>query len=210
MTRARAAAVSVVAVLAAAVAAAGEREDAIIAAMRLPAADLERALATSPWRDEPLFLAAVAQNSATTSAMLDAIARRRDRALHERLYAPTRVLGKNRQGLAVMRLVAQHPNVTEATPVHLAASPNEYVINTVLGNPKTPEAVLRRSRAATTTSTTGVLRRIRRCRRICWRPLRRAPTSTRARRSAGTRGRRRTSWCALPVTARGTYGAPSR
>src|SRR5439155_6127107 len=99
---------------------------------------------TSPWRDDVLFLAAVAQNPAATSAILDEIAHRRDRKLHEKLYGSSRVLGANRRGLAVMRLVALHPNVTEATLVHLADSRNEYVINSVLGSPKTPEAVLRR------------------------------------------------------------------
>jgi hypothetical protein len=125
-------------------AAADEREDAIVAAMRLPADEVRHALQTSPWRDEPLFLAGVAQNPAATSEILDAIARRPDPNLHEKLYGSDRVLGKNRKGLAVMRLVALHPNVTEATLVHLAESRNDYVLNTVLANPKTPEPVLRR------------------------------------------------------------------
>jgi hypothetical protein len=142
----RATAVLAVAVIAMAAvqANAGEREDGIVAAMRVPADELAHALATSPWRDDPLFLAAVAQNPAATSEMLDAIARRGDRKLHEKLYGTDRLLGTNRKGLAVMRLVARHPNVTETTLVHLAASPNEYVINSVLMNPKTPEAILRR------------------------------------------------------------------
>ena len=124
--------------------AAGERQDAIVAAMRLPVDELAHALKTSPWRDEPLFLGAVAQNPAATSAMLEDIAHRGDRNLHEKLYGESRLLGENRKGLAVMRLVARHPNVTEATLVHLAASPNEYVINSVLASSKTPEAILRR------------------------------------------------------------------
>jgi hypothetical protein len=125
-------------------ASAGDREEAIVAAMRLSADELGAALRTSPWRDDPVFLAAVAQNPATTAEMLDEIARRGDRRLHEKLYGSDRVLGKNRKGLAVMRLVAMHPNVTEATLVRLAESRNDYVIHTVLGNPKTPESVLRR------------------------------------------------------------------
>jgi Leucine rich repeat variant len=120
------------------------RDEAIVSAMRLPADELGRALETSRWRDDRLFLAAVAQNPAATGAMLDAIAQRADPALHEKLHASSRLLGTNRKGLAVMRLVALHPNVTEATLVRLSASRNEYVINSVLGNGKTPEAVLRK------------------------------------------------------------------
>jgi hypothetical protein len=124
--------------------AADDRERAIVAAASLSEDELDRALDDSPWRDDPLFLAAVAQNPKATAEILDEIAGRDDPRLHEKLVGSRALLGRNWQGLAVMRLIALHPNVAEVTLVRLAESRNDYVVSTVLGNAKTPESVLRR------------------------------------------------------------------
>ena len=57
------------------------------------------------------------------------------------------LLGENRRGLAVMRLVARHPNVAPSTLVHLSHSPDGYVLGEVGGNHKTPTEVLERLHA---------------------------------------------------------------
>ncbi len=55
------------------------------------------------------------------------------------------VMGSNRKGLAVMRLVARNPNAGAAALEHLAARPEaEYVLSDVLANRKTPMRVLER------------------------------------------------------------------
>ena len=61
-------------------------------------------------------------------------------ALHKRMMGS----GQNRKGLAVMRLVARHPNVEEQTLVLLAKSSDEYVRADVAMNSKTPVDILYR------------------------------------------------------------------
>ncbi len=55
------------------------------------------------------------------------------------------MLGENRKGLAVMRLVARHPNVEVETLVRLAASADDYVLGDVVMNSKTPLEILRKA-----------------------------------------------------------------
>jgi len=57
--------------------------------------------------------------------------------LTERMGAVWDVMGENRKGLAVMRLVARHPNAGSATLERLAARPGAaYVLHEVLANPR--------------------------------------------------------------------------
>lgn len=53
------------------------------------------------------------------------------------------VMGENRKGLAVMRLVARHPNASGATLARLGAHPqSQELITEILANPNTPQHVL--------------------------------------------------------------------
>jgi len=120
-------------------------ERAVAQVRALDAAGLERSLVESPWRDDRYYLGAIAQNKAANEALLARIARLPDPELYERMGSLWDVMGANRKGLAVMRLVAAHPNTSAATLEHLASRPQaEYVLHDVLRNPKTPMRVLER------------------------------------------------------------------
>jgi hypothetical protein len=82
---------------------------------------------------------AVAQNPAASEALLDRIARLPDPRLHEAVGSLWNVMGANRQGLAVMRLLCQNPNTGGATLSYLAAqSRSTDMLREVLRHPKTP------------------------------------------------------------------------
>lgn len=120
-------------------------ERAVAQVRAMDAARLERSLEESPWRDDRYFLGAIAQNKAANEALLERIARLPDPELYEAMGSLWDVMGANRKGLAVMRLVAAHPNTSAATLEYLAARPQaEYVLHDVLRNPKTPLRVLER------------------------------------------------------------------
>ncbi len=88
-------------------------------------------------------LGAVAVNPNTTTAQLDHIAALPDPLLHQSMASPWPVMPGNGKGLAVMRLVARHKNVSEDALVRLAQSPDTYVLGSVLANAKTPVTILR-------------------------------------------------------------------
>ena len=114
-------------------------ERAVRALQPLDAQALEAALEHSTWNRNKLFLGALAQHHAAGPALLARIAAMPDPELHEAMGSAWDVMGANRKGLAVMRLVAAHPNTEPATLERLAASTsNEYVIHDILRNPKTP------------------------------------------------------------------------
>jgi hypothetical protein len=120
-----------------------ERAVREVAAMDGPA--LERACEESRWRADRFFLGAVAQHKAAGEALLERIAQLPDPDLWERMGSVWDVMGENRKGLAVMRLVAANPNTGPATLERLAGRPQaEYVLHDVLRNPKTPMTVLER------------------------------------------------------------------
>ena len=124
-------------------------ERAVAEVNAMGAAQLEQAFGESPWREDRFFLGAIAQNTAAGEALLERIAQLPDPALYEPMGSVWNVLGGNRKGLAVMRLVAAHPNVAPATLEKLAERPhNEYVLHEVLRNPKTPLSVLERHAAS--------------------------------------------------------------
>jgi len=113
------------------------------AVLAMDVLEIERAFHESPWKRDPYFLAAVAQNKSARAAVLARIADFEDPALHEPLGSLWDVMGENRKGLAVMRLVAGHPNTDAPTLAKLAARPDApYLLHEVLANPKTPAAVL--------------------------------------------------------------------
>lgn len=120
-----------------------ERAVAEVTAMN--ATQLEQVFGESPWRENRLFLGAIAQNRAAGEALLERVAQSPDPELYEPMGSLWNVMGANRKGLAVMRLVAAHPNVAAATLERLAGRPQaEYVLHDVLRNPKTPARVLER------------------------------------------------------------------
>jgi len=141
------AALAVVAALPAAVAYEVQRglslQAEVRAVLAMDVLEIERAFHESPWKRDPYFLAAVAQNKSARAAVLARIAAFEDPALYEPLGSLWDVMGGNRKGLAVMRLVAGHPNTDAATLAKLAARPDApYLLHEVLANPKTPRAVL--------------------------------------------------------------------
>lgn len=91
-------------------------------------------------------LAAITENQNITELMLDKIAKINNPDLYERQGAYWECInGKNRKGLAVMRLVALNPNVSASTLEYLAAhTHNEYVLGNIISNPKISDDTLRR------------------------------------------------------------------
>jgi hypothetical protein len=89
------------------------------------------------------ILGAIAQNPHATPDILHEIATISDPELHERMGSMFDLLGANRKGLAVMRLVARHPNVRPDTLELLAKSTDDYVLSDVARNEKLSERTLR-------------------------------------------------------------------
>lgn len=87
-------------------------------------------------------LGAIVQNKAASGELLDIIGKMDEKDLHERMWSLFDIMGDNTHGLAVMRLVARHPNVLPETLEHLAKSSNDYVLGDVAGNEKTSVATL--------------------------------------------------------------------
>jgi len=110
---------------------------------RMDARQLERAFEDSPWRRDKYFLGALAGNGAASPALLERIASLEDPALFEPMWSLWDVMGENRKGIAVMRLVARHPNASGATLARLEAHPQaQELITEILANPNTPAHVL--------------------------------------------------------------------
>ncbi len=105
---------------------------------------LQRVLENAELRQNKFILGAIAQNLNATSAMLHQIVASPDPELHRRMGSVFDLMGENRKGLAVMRLVARHPNVAPEDVEALASSPDEYVLSDVAASEKTSEATLRR------------------------------------------------------------------
>lgn len=101
--------------------------------------ELESAFESSRFRRDKFFLGALAQHQGASGELLDRIAALPDEELYERMGSVWDVMGENRKGLAVMRLVALNPNARADTLARLAAAPrNDYVLGDVLRNPNTP------------------------------------------------------------------------
>ncbi len=104
---------------------------------------LNKFLEGSMFRNNKYALGALAQNPNARTPVLDRVALMPNPELHHRMGSVWPVMGENGKGLAVMRLVAMHKNVSEATLVKLSRSPDEYVLNAVAANPKTPVTIIR-------------------------------------------------------------------
>ena len=106
---------------------------------------LDRAYEQSRFRRDRYLLAAIAQNPLVRPGLLARIAADKDPGLYEPLGSLWDVMGENRKGLAVMRLVARHPNTRDETLAKLADGPHAHqVIYELAANPHTPASALER------------------------------------------------------------------
>src|SRR5262245_3009607 len=104
---------------------------------------LEKAFQESPFRRDKYFLGGLAGHPAADAPLLDAIASLEDPDLYDPMWSLWDVMGENRKGLAVMRLVARHRNVSGATLARLEAHPHSgKVITELLANPNLPAPLL--------------------------------------------------------------------
>lgn len=124
----------------------GLRLEAAVREVRgMDVAELGRAFVDSPFNRDRYFLGALAQNPAANAGVLGRVAALRDPELYEPMGSLWDVMGANRKGIAVMRLVALHPNTDAATLAKMAAEPNAQVaVYELAANPKTPMPVLER------------------------------------------------------------------
>jgi hypothetical protein len=120
-------------------------EGAVSETRRMGAAGLERAFEDSPFRRDKYFLGALAENRGAGAPLLERIASLEQPELFEPMWSLWDVMGENRKGIAVMRLVARHPNAAGATLARLEAHPQAAeLITEILANPNTPAQVLAR------------------------------------------------------------------
>jgi hypothetical protein len=124
----------------------GLRLEAAVREVRgMDVGQIGRAFSDSPFKRDRYFLGALAQNPAAGAGVLERIAGLRDPELYEPMGSLWDVMGENRKGIAVVRLVARHPNTDSATLARLAAEPNAQVAaHELAANPRTPVAVLER------------------------------------------------------------------
>lgn len=117
---------------------------AVARVAEMNAAQLHAYFEQGALRSDKFVLGAIAMNRSADRALLDKVARLEDPSLHERMGSLFPLLGENRRGYAVMRLVARHENAGAETLRRLSASHDGYVLSAVAGNPETPGEVLRR------------------------------------------------------------------
>jgi hypothetical protein len=116
---------------------------AVSSVRTMPQSQHEAFLKDSFWRTNKFVLGALLENPDLSAESLYRIAMIPSPDLHLRMWAMPPIMGENRKGLAVMRLVARHSNVDERTLVELAKSPDHYVKSDVALNSKTPVEILR-------------------------------------------------------------------
>jgi len=98
----------------------------------------------SYFKHNKFVLGAIAQNPVASPELLDRIAKLSDPSLHNGMGSLFPLLGENRKGLAVMRLVVMNPNVSADTIEYLAStSQTDYVLSNIAGSPKTSIETLR-------------------------------------------------------------------
>ena len=111
----------------------------------LDARALGAALERSPWKGNKFYLGAIALRKDAGPALLDRIAAIDDPELYESMGSLWDVMGENRKGIAVMRLVANHGNASAETLGRLANGPHAGTLRHELArNPNTPPAILQR------------------------------------------------------------------
>lgn len=96
----------------------------------------------SIYKKNKFALNAILSRKDIDSGILYKIASINSPELHKAMGTVFPIMGDNTRGLAVMRLVAGHPNVDARSLVLLANSPEEYVLGDVALNTKTPIYVI--------------------------------------------------------------------
>ena len=125
-------------------------EAAVREVRRMDVVQLDRVLDASPFQDDRYLLAALAQHPQARASLLGRIAVREVPGLYEPLGSLWDVMGANREGLAVMQLVALHPNTDGTTLARLADAPEVgKIAQQLAANPRTPLPVLERWYAST-------------------------------------------------------------
>jgi hypothetical protein len=120
-------------------------QEAVRAVRVMTAGELDEAFRQSRWSDDRFFLGTIVQNPVASGALLDRIAALPDEALYESMGSLWDVMGENRKGIAVMRLLALHPNARGDTLGRLADGPHgEKLRHELARSPATPLPVLAR------------------------------------------------------------------
>lgn len=120
-------------------------QEAVRAVPDMTSGELDDAFARSRWNRDRFFLGALALNPAASPALLDNIAMLPEAELYEPMGSLWRVMGKNTKGIAVMRLVADHPHTRTDTLTRFADGPHaDRLRHELAKNPNTPEDVLKR------------------------------------------------------------------
>jgi len=114
----------------------------VLAIEKMDAAQLENFVIKSEYKDNKFALGAVSLNPKTSSQTLAKIAANSNPQLHIKMWHAPAIMGENRKGLAVMRLVARHPNVTSDTLTRLSKSSDSYVVGDVVANSATPQQII--------------------------------------------------------------------
>ena len=119
-------------------------QDAVRTVPDMTAGELDDAFARSHWNRDRFFLGALALNPAASPALLDGIAALPDADLYEPMGSLWDVKGKNTKGIAVMRLVADHPHTRADTLARFADGPHaDRVRHELAKNPNTPAVILK-------------------------------------------------------------------
>jgi hypothetical protein len=119
-------------------------ERAVREVRALDARALDAALERSPRSRDKFYLGAIAGRKDAGPAVLDRIASIDDPELYEPMGSLWDVMGENRKGIAVMRLIAVHGNARGETLARLAASPQADKLRHELArNPNTPTDILK-------------------------------------------------------------------
>ena len=107
--------------------------------------ELVHTFENSCFKNNKFVLGAIAQNPVASAELLDRIAKLNDPSLRDRMGSLFPMLGDNRKGLAVMRLVVKNPNVSAKTIEYFAdTSQVDYILGDIAGNPKTSIETLQR------------------------------------------------------------------
>lgn len=118
-------------------------ERAVREARRMSVSQLEESFAASPWRHNKFFLGILASHESAGSALLARIVELEHPELYEPMSSLWDVMGENRKGLAVMRLVAGNRNTPAAALQRLETRPQaDRLMYELLANPSTPANVL--------------------------------------------------------------------
>ena len=120
-------------------------QEAVRAVPGMTAGELDETFARSRWNRDRFFLGALALNPAASPALLDGIAALPDETLYESMGSLWDVMGENTKGIAVMRLIAEHPHTRVGTLARLANGAHADLLRHELAkNPSTPPEVLQR------------------------------------------------------------------